>query len=244
MLETRVGVAVVAIALVLSGCTPEAPPVDSPRASEAPADSPSSPPEPTAPSIPSMPALAGQELVTVTATATAPNGATLDLKLVTYYPVTAESPEGVQVLDYLAFVGDGSVVADPEFIADNGAVLQVSDLSVSSTSGVWPASAGVLPNLGPGKADTIVGVPAGPVVGSRLSITGPGLGYTVAALFNENGVASDPAAWADRFTYYGFTDAFANASLSACSISVSALASGAAGINRWSQQNCFIGVGD
>jgi hypothetical protein len=191
-----------------------------------------------------MPALEGQEVLTVTALATAANGAQLQLKLVTFYPVTTDSPEGMQVLEYLDWVGDASTVSDPEFLQDNKAILQVSDLSVAAVNGVWPGDAGVLPNLGPGQADTIVGVPAGPVVGSRQSITGAGLGYTVAALFNQDGTPSDPAAWADRFAYYWFTDAFAGATLTDCSITLTPLGSGSSGTSAWAQHNCFTGVGD
>jgi len=233
----RSSVAVVALIMMLAGCSPSEPPADQPLA--APVDGPA----PAAPKA-ILPDLTGQEAVTVTATATASNGAALAVSLTSYLPVAGDSPEGQQIVQYVAAAGDGSAVADPEFIADNGALVQLSDLTAIAVSGNWPGESGVLPLLGPGVADTIIDMPAGPVVGSRLSITGPGYGYAAAAIYNEDGSSTDAATWANRFTNYGFADAFAGTTLTDCVITVSPLASAAAGVGTWARHNCFIGAGD
>ena len=39
--------------------------------------------------------------------------------------------------------------------------------------------------LGPGATDTIIDMPAGPISGNRLSLTGAGNGFGVAAIYND-----------------------------------------------------------
>ncbi|CAN5185499.1 hypothetical protein BH11ACT4_BH11ACT4_25640 [soil metagenome] len=237
---TIVGVAAL---VLLTGCKPPAPVPTTGAPAAKPTVTASATPTstPTAASDPTMPALAGQELLTISATATA-GGAALDVAMTVYYPVTAASAEGQQIAAYLAFKGNTSDVANPDFIASHGAVYQLSRLTVSGTA--FPAGSGVLPSLGPGKTDTIVDTPASAVVGKRLSITGPGNGYGVAALYSADSTPSDPAGWADRFTYYGFQDGFAGATLSNCSIQKTALALQSPQVANWHDLNCFTGQGD
>ena len=187
---------------------------------------------------------ADQEVLRISATATAPNGAVLDVAMTTYYPVAANTPEAAQIQDYLAFVGSGSDVADPEFTDKKHAIIQVSKLTAVATSGVWPSSSGVLPSLGPGVTDTIIDIPAGPVSGNRLSLTGAGSGWGVAAIYSGDGSKTDVAQWAARFTYYGFNDAFAGSTLTNCAVQIAPLGASSAGIGSFAQHNCFVGVGD
>lgn len=243
MFNARTGAVAVLLVLALAGCTPDSP--DAGGTSAPPTDSATSSPTATAAPTPTMPAFAeDQVVVTVTATATAPNGATLDIAMKTYYPVAADSPEATQIQEYLAFVGNASEVADPGFTQGKGSVLQVSKLTAAAASGVWPSSAGILPSLGPGVTDTVIDIPAGPIVGTRLSVTGAGSGFGVAAIYSQDGSKTDVNAWAQRFTYYGFTDAFAGTTLSNCAIDVTALGSASPGVGGWLRHNCFIGVGD
>lgn len=239
-----VAVTVVAL-LALTGCTPEKADAGG-GSSTSPTDAatPSGAPTPEAPK-PAMPVFAAdQEVIVISAQATAPNGAVLDVKMTTYYPVAADSPEAAQIQDYLAYVGSGSEVGDPDFTDTKKAIIQVSKLTATASSGVWPSSAGVLPSLGPGVSDTIVDIPAGPVAGNRLSITGPGSGYGVAAIYSQDGSKTDVTQWASRFTYYGFNDAFAGSTLSGCSVQYAPMGASSAGIGSFTQHNCFVGVGD
>ncbi|CAN5454553.1 hypothetical protein BH10ACT7_BH10ACT7_29000 [soil metagenome] len=237
--------AVAAIALLaLTGCSPdradaEGDPSAAPTDAANPTDSPT--PEPAKPT---MPAFTDQEVIVISAQATAPNGAVLDVKMTTYYPVAADSPEAAQIQDYLAFVGSGSEVADPDFTDAKNAIIQVSKLTATAVSGVWPGNAGVLPSLGPGVTDTIVDIPAGPIAGNRLSLTGAGNGYGVAAIYSQDGSKTDVTQWAARFAYYGFNDAFAGSTLSGCSIQIAPLGATSAGIGAFTQHNCFVGAGD
>lgn len=235
-------VAVAAVALLaLTGCTPEkadAEGTNSPTGSA----TPSAPPEASNPTMPVF--AADQEVLNISATATAPNGAVLDVAMTTYYPVAADTPEATQIQDYLAFVGSGSEVADPEFTDKKDAIIQVSKLTAVATSGVWPTNAGVLPSLGPGETDTIVDIPAGPIAGNRLSLTGAGSGWGVAAIYSGDGSKTDVAQWAARFTYYGFNDAFAGSTLSNCVVQIAPLGTTSAGIGAFTKHNCFVGVGD
>jgi hypothetical protein len=237
---TTVGLAAV---LLLSGCNPTSP---SPSGST-PAPTVTASTSPTAPAAPdpTMPSLAGQELLTITATATAGNDAQLNVSMVVYYPVLAASAEGQQIAAYLAFKGDTSPVADPGFIGAHGAIYQLSRITATAVGGTaWPAGSGVLPSLGPGRTDTLVDIPAAAVVGTRLSITGAGSGYGVAALYTADGAQSDPATWADRFTFYGFQDNVAGSTLSGCLIQKTALANSAAPVAKWIDFTCYTGIGD
>lgn len=233
-------IAVVSLCALVA-CTPGSPPdavnpSPDPQSSESPA-----PPAPN----PTMPAFGPDQVVlTISATATAPNGASMDVKLETYYPVEAGSPEAAQIQAYLAFVGSGGDFADPDFVDSKKAILQVSKLTATAANGVWPSGAGVLPTLGPGKTDTLVDIPAGPVSGNRLSITGPGHGFGVGAIYSEDGSDTPVTSWAARFTSYGFSDAFAGTRLTNCSISFTPLGSGSSGTSAWTSHNCYIGRGD
>lgn len=225
--------------LLLSGCTPPSP---APTTSAPAPTSSSASPTPTAtPAAPTMPALTGQELLTISATATA-GGSAMDVAMTVYYPVTPTSPEGEQIAAYLAFAGNTSDVANQDFVASHGATYQLVKLTASGSA--FPAGSGVLPSLGPGRTDTIVGVPASAVVGNRLSITGPGTGYGVALLYNADSAPMDPAEWAARFTYYGFQDGFAGASVSNCSIQKTTLAQQAPQVATWDDLTCVTGKGD
>ena len=226
----------------LAGCVPSTPaPVDSPDTSNTPQATESAAPTPTA----SMPAFADDQIVlTISATATATNGASLDLVMQTYYPVAADSPEAAQIQDYLASVGNVSDVADPAFTEAKNAIIQVIKLTATATSGSWPAGSGVLPMLGPGATDTIIDMPAGPISGNRLSLTGAGNGFGVAAIYNDDGSPLDLANWANRFTSYGFADAFAGSRLTNCAPALTALGSGSPGVSGWSSHNCYLGRGD
>ena len=237
-----VAVALVAL-LVLSGCTPQpadAEGTNSPTSTGAPTGEPT--PEAPKPSMPEF--TAEQAVILISATATAPNGAVMDVAMTTYYPVAADSPEAAQIQEYLAFVGGGGDVADPDFTKSTGAIIQVSKLTAVATSGVWPSSAGLLPSLGPGKTDTVIDIPAGPVAGNRLSLTGAGNGWGVAAIYSEDGSTTDVTQWAARFTAYGFNDAFAGSTLTNCSVQIAPLGTTSAGIGAFRQHNCFVGVGD
>lgn len=234
-----VAVGVVAL-LALTACTP--PKADAEGTSTA---SPSTDPTvaPTAAPMPTMPPFTDQEAVIISASATAPNGAVLDVTMTTYMPVAGDSPEATQILDYLAFVGSGSDVADPQFIENKGAIIQVSRLTATAGAGVWPSGSGVLPFLGPGTTDTIVDIPAGPVSGNRLSLTGAGIGYGVAAIYSSDGSPTDVGSWAQRFANYGFSNAFAGSTLSGCSIQITNLGA-VSGLGSYAQHNCYLGVGD
>lgn len=226
--------------LLLAGCVPT-PTLDPTETPLAPVETVT--PVPTSPAA-AMPNFAGQEQLTITTTATAPNGAVLDLTMVVYYPVTADSAEGAQVAAYLTEAGDSSDVADPTFIADKLAIYQVSELTAVASGPTWPSDVGVLPALGPGRSDTIVGIPAATTGGTRLSITGPGTGYGVAALYSGDGSPTVTSTWADRFTFYGFMGDFGDAVLSECSIQLSVTAQANPSIGNWSQFDCYTGIGD
>lgn len=237
----RTATVATATLLLLTGCNPGSPlePTDTPVA---PIETVT--PVPTADPDPALPDLSGQEQLTITATATAPNGAVLDLSMVVYYPVTADSAEGAELAEYLTFMGSTSDVANPDFIASKLAIYQVSALTAVASGPTWPSDVGVLPAFGPGSTDTIVGVPASPLGGARLSINGAGTGAGVAALYSGDGSPSLTAGWADRFAYYGFHGDFGDASLTNCSIELSATAQANPSIANWDQFNCFTGVGD
>ena len=236
----RTATVATATLLLLTGCAPGSPlePTDTPVA---PIETVTPVPDVPDPAIPDF---SGQEQLTISATATAPNGAVLDLSMVVYYPVTPDSTEGGQVAEYLSFVGDTSDVASADFIASKLAVYQVSALTVTASGPTWPSDVGVLPALGPGQTDTIVGVPADRIGGNRLSINGAGSGYGVAALYSGDGSPATTPAWADRFTYYGFMGDFGDAVLSECNIHLSAAAQGNPAIANWGQFDCFTGIGD
>lgn len=123
---TPAALAAFAALIVLSGCTPPASdPVPSPTAdAESPTPTPSTSADPAPePDAAAMPDLSGTEVVLVTTTVTAPNGAVLDLALTTYYPVTVASPEGQAILEYLRANGDTSDVSDDAFLASEAAIL-------------------------------------------------------------------------------------------------------------------------
>ena len=242
MKVARIAAAAALTLLALAGCAPDSP---EPSGSDAPTPNPSTTPTTAPAANPVMPEFTDDQVVlTVSADATAPNGAVLSVTMTTYYPVTADSPEAAQIQEYLAFVGNTSDVADPSFTAANGAVIQVSRLTATAVSGVWPAGSGVLPSLGPGRTDTIIDIPAGPIVGSRLSLTGAGNGFGVAAIYSQDGTPTDPASWANRFTYYGFNDAYAGTTLSNCAVAYTPLGSASPGVGGWGGHNCFVGLGD
>src|SRR4051812_33992285 len=97
---TRTMIVGASVLLLLTGCTPPGPqPTTSGPTTGPSSASPTATPTPT-PQAPTMPALTGQELLTISATATA-GGAAMDVAMTVYYPVTPTSPEGEQIAAYL-----------------------------------------------------------------------------------------------------------------------------------------------
>jgi hypothetical protein len=210
---------------VLAACTPAAEkPKSKPSATPKSLPTPSHSPTPGAVGA-SFPAVSGDEVLRITTRATAPNGAALDLAMTVHYPVGYDTPQGKSVLDYLAAIGDSSdITAAPAELAAQGTSLQIIDLVATSASpGTdWPATSGVLLDLGPNNTGAAFGVPltrAGGSQGTYLLI-GVGSGHAVTAIPGTGG-AVDPANWVKQDTYYGMSALVdLPVTLSACTIAL------------------------
>ncbi len=196
-----------------------------------------------------MPDLSGTEVVLVTTTVTAPNGAVLNLALTTYYPVTVASVEGQAILAYLNENGDTSDVSDPAFLADRGAALQLSAISAvdASPGTAWPSDVGATPSLGPGLADTLIGLPLTPDTNGWPRIVGAASGYGVAALYRlpESSAELPLDQWANFWTFYGFANRAFGFEVSNCEIVTTALAQESSAVVTWTDvpYNCEVGIG-
>ncbi|MEQ1736995.1 MAG: hypothetical protein ABL886_11410 [Rhodoglobus sp.] len=244
----RIPAVAIAALLLLSGCTPPGPDPSEPAETTSPTASPtaSSTPTPTPEPI-AMPDLTGTEVVLVTTRATAPSGASLDLAMTTYYPVSVESPEGQAILGYLAANGDTSDVADAAFLADNAAILQLSTITATEvTPGVWPDGVGAIPALGPGLSDTVIGIPVTHDGPGWPHISGAGSGYGVAALYNRfDGPPIGLDDWAGFWTFYGFRNFSFGFEVSNCEIVTTALAQERIEVAAWTDVpfECSVGQG-
>jgi hypothetical protein len=219
---------------LLTGCGPTTPPEASPDAGSP------SPIETVAPPAEaSLPDLSGSELLTVTTTATAPTGETLDVTLTVYVPIETGTAEAAQIDAWLTAQGDTSGVLQAAI--DSGGVLQLMDLDAAAGSGTWPGDAvGVTGVYGADQLDTVVGVPTAELNGSlRKAITGPGEGHVVSAI--GQATVFD---WADRFMFYGFFDGIDDVVLSGCDIQKTAKADDYPAIANWGEDICTIGLGD
>ena len=238
--------------LLLAACAPGDPAL-TPKPTQS--SSGAEPASPTSTPKPALPQAAGDELVRATAQASAANGAILTLSMTVHYPVAYDTVGVKAVLDYLASVGDTSgITADPALLASTFSSLQVSGVSATDGAPIgtaWPASSSVLLDLGPNNSGAAFGLPlarVGATIGSYL-VVGSGTGHAVTRI--EGVDAVDPATWAQRFTYYGFSGGTEQAAaISNCTIEITPLAHSSPGIEGWqdlwpsSHLYCVVGVGD
>lgn len=160
-------------------------------------------PEPTAAPSSEPPIPLGEKLLSVSALATAPNGAQWRLELASYVPHFAASPEADAVVNYLNSVGNRSLFGTSRYAEDHNASIEVSKIVITPVSGTWPAGCGVAPELGQGSYWTVVGLPYEGIDGGEWdTILGPGVGYGVSSL---DGTPFLPRNWAPQFASYGFS---------------------------------------
>ena len=237
-----------AVVLLLAGCgmmppAPE-PAASTPAASESP--TPVDTPEPE-PARPAMPDLTGTEVVLVTAQFSAPNGALLDVAMTSYYPVAIDSPEGLAILATLDAAGDTTPVSDAAALAADGAILQLSAITVTDASPgtAWPAGLGPTPRFGPGLAETTIGLPLGTDTLGWPLITEPGSGWGVSAISYPEASPTPLTAWADFWTFYGFDLRSFDATATSCDTVLTALAQESRSTDAWEQSTygCTVGIG-
>lgn len=250
MTAFRAASVALAALILLSGCTPpDSDPAPSPTAVAATPSPTSSPSADPAPAAAEMPDLSGTEVVLVTTTVTAPNGASLDLAMTTYYPVTVASAEGQAILAYLRDNGDTSDVSDEAFLSDNAAILQLSTITAvdASPGTAWPSDVGATPRLGPGYVDTLIGIPLSRDAMGWPHIVGAASGYGVAALYRLPEAGTDIALedWANFWTFYGFENRAFEIEVSNCEIVTTALAQESPQVFTWTDvpYNCEVGIG-
>ncbi len=229
-----------ALALTLAACgspaAVEPEPVDEP--SETAPVEPTPTPEPEA----QLPAF-GEQIVVVTARATASNGAVLNLSYTAYEPVESGSSDGEAILAYLAAQGDTSAITTGTVIADQQPLLMPFQLSaVAEGSTAWPAEEGQLVFLGAGDESAIVGIPA-QLPGTVIN--GPGVGFAVSTITNLPGRPLTVDDWPNRFAYYGFESFLTEVALTECSVFVTPYAQQFEVVaNEWDVFDCFVGVAD
>ncbi len=236
--------------ILLSGCTPPgSDPAPTPSAADpSPTPTAAATPEPD-PVAAAMPDLSGTEVVLVTTTVTAPNGAALSLAMTTYYPVTVASSEGQAILAFLSENGDASDVSNPAFLADRGAVLQLSTITAvdASPGTAWPAGVGATPQLGPNLTDTLIGLNLTRDSNGWPQIAGAASGYGVAALYRipETSTELPLTEWANFWTFYGFDNRAFGFDVSSCEIVTTALAQESAAVFTWADvpYTCEVGIG-
>lgn len=209
--------------LGLAGCKPELPLPTTTSGAGTATSTPTPSPAPTVPPKPALPVVAGDELLTVTVHAVAPNGSAMDVKLVAHYPIAYNTADGAKITTYLTSIGDTSeITTNPGILASENSTLQILDITATAAGGpAWPAPSGVLLDLGPNNSGAAFGLPmvrAGGTKGSYI-ITGPGSGNAVTRIKNTG--SPDPALWSQRLTYYGMS-AWANnpVTLSACTFTL------------------------
>jgi hypothetical protein len=236
---------------MLAACSPAASkPKPKPSATKTSAPAPSHTPTHGAAGA-SLPAVAGDEVLRITARATAPNGAAVDLAMTVHYPVGYDTPQGKAVLDYLAAIGDSSdITTDPAQLATQGTSLQVIDLVATGASpGIdWPSTSGVLLDLGPNNTGAAFGLPLARAGGSQGSylLMGIGSGHAITAVQGTGG-AVDPANWVGQNTYYGMSALVdLPVTLSDCSITLTAKGTtpqSSAWISQWEPGHVYCSTG-
>ena|SRR5690554_5381906 len=198
------GLTIALAATLAVGCTPQ-PELSDEVPTETAAPEPTDPPEP--PPAPVLPSVPGDEVLTVTASATAA---------------------------YLEAQGDESgIVSDREELAENATTLQIIDIVATLRAGTpaWPAERSVRLALGPDTGETVVGLPIDRSEHGFPDLNGPGSGTAIALLPDTPGAEPEPGNWANRWTYYGFrNDSDARSGvLGDCVVDVTELGRGSAG---------------
>jgi hypothetical protein len=245
------GLTIALAATLAVGCTPQ-PELSDEVPTETAAPEPTDPPEP--PPAPVLPSVPGDEVLTVTASATAPNGSVLDLRLTAHYPHAWNSAEGEAIAAYLEAQGDESgIVSDREELAENATTLQIIDIVATLRAGTpaWPAERSVRLALGPDTGETVVGLPIDRSEHGFPDLNGPGSGTAIALLPDTPGAEPEPGNWANRWTYYGFrNDSDARSGvLGDCVVDVTELGRGSAGTEYWDnlweygRLDCMVGIG-
>jgi hypothetical protein len=245
-----VATSAVLLLVLMTACHPAAP-----LATHKPVRTHSTSPTPTVtPTVaaPALPVVPGDELLTISAQAKAPNGAVLDLSMTVHYPIAYNTPNGQAITAYLSSIGDTSeITATPGVLASGASSLQIMDVTAKAVSGTWPATSGVLLDFGPNNTGAAFDIPTARAGGTQGSfvLLGAGTGNAVTRIDGIDG-AVDPASWSSRFTYYGFS-AFSGmpAVLSGCTIAFTAKgqnADTASWGDNWNplHQYCVAGVGD
>lgn len=163
-------------------------------------------PEPTADPSTDPPIPLGEKLLSVSALATAPNGAQWRLELTSYAPFYAASLEADAIVDYLSSVGNRSRFVTSRYAQDHNASIEVSKIVITPVSGNWPVGCGVAPELGQGSYWTVAGLPYEGIDGGEWdTILGPGVGYGVSSLEHRDRTPFLPVAWPPQFASYGFS---------------------------------------
>jgi hypothetical protein len=231
-------------ALTLTACGAPAP--VEPEPTVEPSETVSAEPTPTAEPEAQLPAF-GQQIIVVTARATASNGAVLDLTYTAYEPVESGSDDGQAILAYLAAQGDTSAITTGTVIADEQPLIMPFEITaVAEGSTVWPTDEGALTTLGARGEQTYVGIPAARVGGFfDYSIIGAGEGYAFNTITNLPGRPLTVDDWPNRFGYFGFDNFSTPPVLSQCSVFVTPYAEQFEVVaNEWDVIECFAGVGD
>lgn len=232
------------LALTLSACGAPAPVEPEPVAepSETVPAEPTPTPEPEA----QLPAF-GEQIIVVTARATASNGAVLNLTYTAYEPVESGSDDGQAILAYLEAQGDTSAITTGTIIADEQPLIMPFEFAaVAEGSVAWPANEGALTTLGSRGEQTFVGIPAARVGGFfDFSIVGAGEGYAFNTITNLPGRPLTVDDWPNRFGYFGFDNFSTPPVLSECSVFITPYAEQFEVVaNEWDVIECFAGVSD
>lgn len=236
-------------AVVLAGCTPAAPaPSPTPSASDAPAPSaPVSHPPVLAP-------LPGDAVLGVSAVATDPDGAALQLTAIVHRSVAWDSPEGAPLAAMMT-AGCAGALDDSVYAADLWS-FAVIDVSATELDGGWAAGPEIavhptsefLALASDGALVELAATPETPHCDRSRVLTGAGSGRLVVGFRGDTdavGAAGNFTRWANH--RYGFGVA-SGLTLSECSVVVTELgASLGGGADTWSTVDtateCTTGTG-
>jgi len=229
------------LALTLTACGAPAPVEPEPVAepSETVPAEPTPTPEPEA----QLPAF-GEQIVVVTATATASNGAVLNLSYTAFEPVDSASSDGQQILAYLVDQGDTSEITTTNVVeVEKPIIMPFSIVATAEGDAVWPADQPVRFDLGAPDVSTVVGLPA--TAPQSILLTGPGDGNAFALIWNLPGKPIVVDDWSERFAFYGISTYETPFVVSDCSVFVTPYAEQFEVVaTQWRVFDCVVGVGD